>query len=161
MCQLLDGVAACHAIGIAHRDLKLENILIFGDEILKLCDFDLACFFNTSSNEDSARGGSAKYAAPELFDKKLLPDKYDDRAADAWSCGIIWFTLKTAKFPWEEATQESKLFCKHLLRTYKWPSASKLDVEMRRLLCVQIAMRLPLPTASGCAKYAVDASVVA
>ena len=39
--QLISGVAYCHAKGVAHRDLKLENTLVHGESVprLKICDF--------------------------------------------------------------------------------------------------------------------------
>ena len=41
--QLVKAVAACHARGVAHRDVKPENILVSRDgETLKLCDFGLS-----------------------------------------------------------------------------------------------------------------------
>ena len=163
MCQLLNAVDACHALGIAHRDLKLENVLVFNDAVLKLCDFDLSCSLDTTTDDESARGGSPKYAPPELFSDKLRMSDYDDRAADAWSCGIIWFILKAGHFPWEKATKDCLLFAKHIECTYPWPrdNRSELDIKMRRLLCVQIPQWLPLPTAAECAQYATAASAVA
>merc|ERR1719359_998491 len=41
-CQMLDGVAYCHLAGVAHRDLKLENVLLTESGALKLIDFGLS-----------------------------------------------------------------------------------------------------------------------
>ena len=141
MRQVLAGVSACHAAGIAHRDLKIDNILMFEPEgLVKLCDFDLACFIDRA-NEPEMRGGSKSYAAPELFDS-VLPPAYDDRAADAWSCGVIWFVLTAGHFPWEMATVNSPMFVQHLQGAYPWPSdSSPVDLAMRELLHIEISKR--------------------
>ena len=163
MSQLLCAVGVCHRMGIAHRDLKLENILIFDEGILKLCDFDLACFLESTINDTDSRGGSQKYAAPELFNKNLLPPAYDDRAADAWSCGIIWFVMKVGYFPWVEATGDCSLFRKHMQYAYPWPcdNNSDVDIKMRQLLSIEIPKRLPLPETIECTQYATLGSSVA
>jgi len=141
MRQVLAGVSACHSAGIAHRDLKIDNILIFEPEgLVKLCDFDLACFFDRA-NTPETRGGSKSYAAPELFDC-VLPPAYDDRVADAWSCGVIWFVLTVGHFPWEMATVNSPMFVQHLQGAYPWPSdSSPVDLAMRELLHIEISKR--------------------
>ena len=147
MCQIVEAVVACHELGIAHRDVKLENILVFDGGTLKLCDFDLACFIEEKQESDeAARGGSRKYAAPELFDDGLVLAEYDDMAADSWSCGIIWFILNARQFPWIEATKYCPMFCKHLDSQYPWPSAnsSQLNIKMRELLCIEFGSRLSL-----------------
>lgn len=40
--QLLEGLSYCHSMGVMHRDLKPQNILVTRDGRLKLCDFGLA-----------------------------------------------------------------------------------------------------------------------
>jgi len=68
--QIITAVEHCHTNLIAHRDLKLENILIDENENIKLADFGLAsvlrdgCFMKTSC-------GSQKYAAPEIVCQQL------------------------------------------------------------------------------------------
>merc|ERR1719506_346251 len=75
-CQLLDGVAYCHLAGVAHRDLKLENVLVAGGATmqLKLIDFGLSHVYprNADKTVDASRPlmdvcGSKSYAAPEVL----------------------------------------------------------------------------------------------
>jgi serine/threonine protein kinase len=40
--QLSDGISYCHSMGVAHRDIKLENILLSGEGKVKITDFGLA-----------------------------------------------------------------------------------------------------------------------
>ena len=163
MSQLLGVVGVFHAMGIVHRDLKLENILIFDDGTLKPCDLDLACFLEPTINDTDSRGGSQKYAASELFDKNLLPPAYDGRAADAWSGGGLWFVMKAGYFPWVEATVDCLMFRKHMQYAYPWPcdNNSDVDMKMRQSLSIQIPKRLPLPETIECTQYATLGSSVA
>ncbi|KAI5965064.1 hypothetical protein KGF57_000857 [Candida theae] len=96
--QLCSGILYLHSRGICHRDLKLENI-VFDEEykFLKIIDFAAA---------DAANGGpsvglvgSEKYAAPETY----ASIKYDGKASDIWSMGIILYYLMHSKFPWKQA----------------------------------------------------------
>jgi serine/threonine protein kinase len=61
------GVGYLHDQGIAHRDLKLENILINEEGYLKLIDFGLAGRFE-EDQIDYAQLGTPQYMAPELYE---------------------------------------------------------------------------------------------
>lgn len=90
--KLLIAVAYMHNRKIAHRDIKLENILVFTNDgvSIKIIDFDtIACFGN---NFLTGAIGTYQYMAPETIDKA-----YDERC-DIWSCGIVMHTLLTKKF---------------------------------------------------------------
>eukprot|EP00966_Prymnesium_polylepis_P318308 7352136-Prymnesium_polylepis.1 len=84
--QLCAGVAHCHACGVAHRDLKLDNALLDGDGVVKLIDFGLSHQYardpatGAVDHRTPLRGacGSRSYAAPELLAR--LP--YDGFEAD-------------------------------------------------------------------------------
>ncbi len=65
--QLIMGVGYLHNLGIVHRDLKLENLLLDKDRNLFIADFGFANRFNSSSSDLlSTSCGSPCYAAPEL-----------------------------------------------------------------------------------------------
>eukprot|EP01129_Flabellula_baltica_P012193 TRINITY_DN5468_c0_g1_i1.p1 TRINITY_DN5468_c0_g1~~TRINITY_DN5468_c0_g1_i1.p1 ORF type:complete len:468 (+),score=99.73 TRINITY_DN5468_c0_g1_i1:340-1743(+) len=100
--QLLEGVQYMHSKGIAHRDLKLENILLTDTEDLtiKISDFGLSKDF--SSDVMITACGTPEYVAPEV----LLSEPYD-QAADIWSIGVIAYMLLSGKPPfWGENNQE-------------------------------------------------------
>ena len=96
MQQLLCAVNYLHLNNIAHRDIKLENILVEqeiesnGEQLLnvKLIDFGTSNYVKTeNTNNFTVKVGSPFYMAPEVLNKK-----YNNKC-DIWSCGVIMFML--------------------------------------------------------------------
>ncbi|CAL9738538.1 nitrogen permease reactivator protein [Monosporozyma servazzii] len=112
--QILSGVQYLHSIGLAHRDLKLDNCVINNKGIVKLIDFGAAVVFSYpfSKNlvESSGIVGSDPYLAPEV----CIFSKYDPRPVDIWSTAIIFACMILKKFPWKIPKLRDnsfKLFC--------------------------------------------------
>lgn len=99
--QILEAVNYCNNVkSIAHRDLKLENILIVSIPNVKLADFGMS-ISTTKDDEDKPNlctsfGGSIFYSAPEVLCK--IP--YDPIMADIWSLGVILYILVSGNLPW-------------------------------------------------------------
>jgi len=94
--QLVDGVEYLHVKGIAHLDLKLENLLIGQDFMLKVADFDISYIIG---DEKLYSRGTKNYRAPEMI-KGTAQDLW---AIDMYAIGVILFTLKTRGiFPYLE-----------------------------------------------------------
>lgn len=96
--QVLEGVSFCHSLGVCHRDLKLENLLLSGTT-LKIADFGLSKFVGLS-NQLESYAGSPQYLAPELIDESLA---FDGTAADMWSCGVVLYALLFRGLPFDDA----------------------------------------------------------
>ena len=96
-CQLLDGLAAVHAAGIVHRDVKPENLLLDtsgGRPELKLTDFGVARLTYGSLTKVSSLIGTPEYMAPELADYE-----HATVAADLYSTGIVLYELLAGRTP--------------------------------------------------------------
>ncbi|KAL4821314.1 hypothetical protein BDW67DRAFT_172139 [Aspergillus spinulosporus] len=100
--QILSGVAYLHGMGLAHRDLKLDNVVVNEHGIMKLIDFGSAVVFRYPFENDivpaSGIVGSDPYLAPEVYDEK----KYDPRPTDIWSLAIIFCCMSLRRFPWKQ-----------------------------------------------------------
>ena len=97
--QLCWGLAACHAVGIAHLDIKPENCLFVG-ELLKISDFNVSAFVcQLTLSRTSMSGidagevalGTPAYMSPEHFNAPH-PDDLDERA-DVYSLGGMLFEM--------------------------------------------------------------------
>ncbi|ORY98487.1 kinase-like domain-containing protein [Syncephalastrum racemosum] len=98
--QLLTGLDYLHDMGIAHRDLKLDNLVLDHHGILKIIDFGCSCVFKYPFENNITRSkgvfGSEPYIAPEIYSQPT----YDARKSDVWSCGVIFICMTIRRFPW-------------------------------------------------------------
>ncbi|MCJ1388679.1 hypothetical protein MMC18_001528 [Xylographa bjoerkii] len=125
--QLLRGVKHLHNHGIAHRDIKLENLLINEEGHLKITDFGVSEVFcgehpgcrsaggECGKNMNEVRRcepgicGSLPYIAPEVLEKN---GDYDPRPLDVWSCAIVLLTMMFHGQPWPQATKSQPSYAK-------------------------------------------------
>ncbi|PRP80694.1 hypothetical protein PROFUN_11653 [Planoprotostelium fungivorum] len=94
--QILSAVRYLHNKGIAHRDLKLENIMVDPNgENPKLIDFGLANRFEANKLFRTPCG-SPFYAAPEILKRQ----PYYGPSNDIWSLGVVLYSMMTGTIPW-------------------------------------------------------------
>ena len=98
--QILETISYIHEQGIAHRDLKLENVLMDEFGHIKIIDFGFSRFADPGQMFATPCGSPA-YAAPEV----ILGEQYDGRMADMWSLGVMLFGLITGELPWKGSNQ--------------------------------------------------------
>jgi len=94
------GLAYLHHQGIAHRDLKPQNILLMWNGIVKICDFGFAYYQGIHDLLPIASCGSYFYVAPEV----LNCEPYNGIRADIWSAGVVLFSLLAGERSFGEST---------------------------------------------------------
>lgn len=98
--QICDGVAYLHGMGLAHRDLKLDNCVMTTDNVVKIIDFGTATVFHYPGKAPihaSGVVGSDPYLAPEV----LSQETYDPQKTDVWSVAVIFMCMILRRFPWK------------------------------------------------------------
>jgi serine/threonine-protein kinase len=94
--QALDGLARLHAADVVHRDVKPSNLLITGEDSIKITDFGLSRVRGESlTASPGLKVGSPFYAAPE---QEADPDQAGPRA-DLFSLGVTLYRMLTGMLP--------------------------------------------------------------
>lgn len=136
--QIFKTMEYIHGLGICHRDLKLENILLDENQTsIKISDFGLSRFLDRKGLARTPVG-SPMYASPECLSGK----PYDGKKSDIWSCGVILYTLLTGKLPWFGKTQ-SHIFSQIKSANYEMPSYISTDCKklIRSILTIDVKKR--------------------
>ena len=102
--QLLDALAAAHAMGIVHRDIKPANILLLEDGQVKVTDFGVARADMSDLTMDGRVVGTPAYMSPEQCRGETV-----DARSDLFSAGAVLYELLTGvrAFPGRQATAVS------------------------------------------------------
>ena len=116
--QIISGIEYVHEMGIAHRDLKLENILLNYKKDIKIIDFGLSNLYDRNVDELlHSSCGSPCYAAPEM----IKGIEYRGINTDIWSSGIILYLMLCKSFPFNDKNN-SKLYQKILAGKFSLPN---------------------------------------
>ncbi|KAL3090083.1 hypothetical protein niasHS_006535 [Heterodera schachtii] len=95
--QITSAVLYCHKNKVAHRDLKLENILLDSRNNAKIADFGLSNYFGQRHKLLNTFCGSPLYASPEIINGT----PYKGPEVDCWSLGILLYTLVYGSMPFD------------------------------------------------------------
>lgn len=96
MQEIFIGLSSLHKLGIAHRDIKLDNIMMTNDteeSVPKLIDFGLAKMFYIGETSDD-RYGTLAFCSPEV-----ILGRAHDIGTDVWSLGIVLHYLISGTIP--------------------------------------------------------------
>jgi len=96
--QIFAAVRCLHEVGVAHRDLSLENILLTdcggGELRIKIIDFGMATLTQKCTNEVR---GKQSYQAPEMHS---AAKPYDAFSTDTFALGVVLFAMAAQDYPW-------------------------------------------------------------
>jgi len=118
MAGVLDGLAAAHASGIVHRDVKPENVLLTADGRIKVADFGLARAQSAAGlTRAGLLGGTVSYVPPEQVTGGTTGPR-----GDVYSAGVMLFELLTGRLPFTGDTPLSIAY-QHVNTDVPAPSA--------------------------------------
>lgn len=92
--QLISAVEHIHSLGICHRDIKPDNILLDFEENVKLIDFGLGITYSPDELLVSSRG-TLEFASPDM----LEGSPYSGLQHDLWSCAVVLYKMTQGKVP--------------------------------------------------------------
>ena len=146
--QLASALEYLHRHSVAHRDIKIENILIDDDDNVKLCDFGFSKVIEKNSVQQDEQSttfcGSLGYCAPEI----LLRTPYEPYKTDVWSLGVVLYKMVIGGMPFGEGNDlgSVKRIAKAHTQMLVFPSYPKTSDEcqdlIRALLTVESTRRI-------------------
>ncbi|TNV79253.1 hypothetical protein FGO68_gene8293 [Halteria grandinella] len=106
--QLIDGLKYLHEKGFAHRDLKLQNVLLDKDLNLKIIDFGYSIPLKGKDGTSKLKTqlGTIGYTAPEILRGEL----YSGTAVDIFASGVMLFIMHAGFPPFNDASLDDKLY---------------------------------------------------
>jgi len=111
--QACEGIAALHAEGITHQDVKPDNLFVSsetdGSECIKVLDLGIALRPGVPSDRSAHGAGSPGYMSPEQVN---APASTDARS-DIWSLGAVLYELFAGRAPFDP--KDASDFCKRIV----------------------------------------------
>ena len=151
MRQILTGLSEMHEVGVWHRDVKTDNILLDSDNVVKFIDFNISKLMDEAMVSDEQASRHTKnvvtrnYRPPEIFFGDV---NYRGDRVDTWSAGCVLAELLTNDGHFFPASSDIEQLCKifEILGTPKveeWPEVEHLpnylpfaDAEPKDLITV-------------------------
>jgi serine/threonine protein kinase len=109
--QVADGLAAAHALGTTHRDVKPGNVLIRDDGVAKISDFGIA---RTTGDPTLTQSGMFT-GTPSYFSPELARGAAPDQACDVWALGATLYAAVEGRPPYR--AQQNAVAVLHQIAT--------------------------------------------
>ena len=146
--QVCEGLAEAHRLGVVHRDLKPQNIMVDSEGNARIMDFGIARSIRTKSiTETGMIIGTPEYMSPEQVEGIGV-----DHRSDLYSLGVILFEMLTGKVPFQGETPLSVIL-KH--KTEQPPDPRRfddqipVDISQMILKCMEKDKNRRYPTADA------------
>jgi len=127
MSQLVSAMGYAWKKGFCHRDIKLENILMIGEQQVCIGDWGLAAKIKSSNDKFNDVVGSLPSQCPQI----ILEQPYKGTAADIWALGVVSYALITGKHPFH-GDGDFELMQNIVRGNYTLPE--DISVDLRSLL---------------------------
>ena len=98
--QVCEGLEEAHKLGVIHRDLKPQNIMIDEDGNARIMDFGIA----RSLSGKTLTGAGVMIGTPEYMSPEQVDGKETDQRSDIYSLGVILYEMVTGRVPFEGET---------------------------------------------------------
>ncbi len=131
---LCRALAAVHAQGIVHRDVKAQNVVRENDGRIVLTDFGVGRDATVHQTEEPSLSGTPLYLAPELFEGKP-----PSPASDLYALGVLLFYLVTGEFPITGSSFD-ELKAAHQGRKRRWLKELRKDLPGSFVAAVERAL---------------------
>jgi serine/threonine protein kinase len=136
LAQVAEALGEAHALGIVHRDMKPENIMVEsrdGEDLVKVLDFGIAKIAEPTGRPALALTavgqtlGTLEFMSPEQLRGQPL-----DGRSDIYALGILSYEMLTGRLPFDETRGPSEIIQFHMQATPPPPSALRPDLGIGR-----------------------------
>jgi eukaryotic-like serine/threonine-protein kinase len=124
--QVADGLAAAHANGIIHRDVKPGNVIVADDGRARIVDFGVAKLADAGITQAGMMVGTVAYMAPEQ-----IHGADSDARTDVWSFGVLLYQMLTRRLPFTASYDQAMAY--RILHEDPDPLEVDLPKEYREL----------------------------
>jgi hypothetical protein len=108
---LSDALAAAHAVGVVHRDVKPANVMITSAAPgLRLLDFGISKFHDDEGGDEGATRTGAILGTPAYMAPEQVVGQAITGSADVYAVGVILFLLLTGQRPFEDTSPRGSAF---------------------------------------------------